>query len=30
MMKDLIKTSSWAFKVWMGWTSYPKPKKPAK
>ena len=24
MIKDWVKTSRWAFNVWMAWTSYPK------
>ena len=26
MIKDVVRTSTWAFDVWMAWTSYPKAK----
>lgn len=26
MLKDMVRTSKWAFDVWMAWTSYPKAK----
>ncbi len=26
MIKDVVRTSRWAFDVWMAWTSYPKAK----
>ncbi len=26
MLKDVVRTSKWAFDVWMAWTSYPKGK----
>lgn len=26
MFKEAVRTSKWAFDVWLAWTSYPKPK----